>query len=102
MQTFLMSQGGKVEKSGGFPSPHLQTEIEPSAHSGAERLCTEMVKDMSRRRRGANIVFRNLVSLPPALYELYFLQHQLFKINLKGECSFGNCDFTLNKGVILI
>ena len=33
-----MSQGGKVEKSGGFPSPQVQTETDPSAHSGAERL----------------------------------------------------------------
>jgi len=55
---FLMSQGGKVEKSGGFPSPQVQTETEPSAHSGAERLWIEVAKE--RRRRGARNILRNL------------------------------------------
>ena len=49
MLTFLMSQGGKVEKSGGFPSPQVQTETDPSAHSGAERLSLVMTEEKSSR-----------------------------------------------------
>ena len=64
MLTFLMSQGGKVEKSGGFPSPQVQTEMEPSAHSGAERLWTEVAKE--RRSRGARSnILRNWFLLQP-------------------------------------
>ena len=52
-----MSQGGKVEKSGGLPSPQVQTEIDPSAHSGAERPFATVV-NVARRSKGVNnIVF---------------------------------------------
>jgi len=53
-----MSQGGKVEKSGAFPSPQVQTETEPSAHSGAERLWMELAKE--RRSRGVKNISKNL------------------------------------------
>ena len=36
----------------------VQTEMEPSAHSGAERLWIEVAKE--RRRRGASNILRNL------------------------------------------
>ena len=35
-----------------------QTEMEPSAHSGAERLWIEVAKE--RRRRGASNILKNL------------------------------------------
>ena len=60
MKTFLMSQGGKVEKSGGLPSPQVHTEIDPSAHSGAESPITIVVNE-GRRSKGVNNIVLTIV-----------------------------------------
>lgn len=55
-----MSQGGKVEKSGGLPSPQVHTEIDPSAHSGAESPITIVVNE-ARRSKGVNNIVLTFV-----------------------------------------
>ena len=45
-----------MEKSGGLPSPQVHTEIDPSAHSGAERLFATVVNEVRRSKGVNNIV----------------------------------------------
>ena len=54
-----------MEKSGGFPSPQVQTETDPSAHSGAERLSLVMTEEKSSRETS------NMLSLQPKTNKNY-------------------------------
>ena len=49
-----------MEKSGGLPSPQVHTEIDPSAHSGAESPITIVVNE-GRRSKGVNNIVLTFV-----------------------------------------